>query len=125
MRARLVPVARPHALHLAPAAALVALLVTGCGSSDPIILHPKTPDVAASQCPLHRETFALPRVEDKRGYADLRNVGFTQTGLYNVRASLETDRPAARVLQDVLAATMRRCGFVADAPAARSIAVDL
>ena len=109
----------------APIALCLAALVTGCGSSDPIVLHPKTPGVTVSQCPLHHGAFMLARVEDKRGYADASNVGFTQTGMFNVKASLETDRPAARVVQDALLVTMRRCGMLADSPAARPLTVDL
>jgi hypothetical protein len=109
----------------ASAGALLAAFVTGCGSSDPIVIHPKTPEVAASQCPLHRRAFSLVRVEDKRGYADANNVGFTQTGIYNVKASLETDRPAAKVVRDALVATMRRRGMFTDSPSARPLAVEL
>jgi hypothetical protein len=104
---------------------LLAAFVTGCGSSDPIVIHPKAPQVDSSQCPAHRPAFSLAQVQDKRGYADARNVGFTQTGLYNVRTSLKTDRPAAHVVRDALVATMRRCGMLADSASARPLAVDL
>jgi hypothetical protein len=104
---------------------LLAAFVTGCGSSDPIVIHPRAPKVDSSQCPAHRPPFSLAGVQDKRGYADARNVGFTQTGLYNVRTSLRTDRPAAHVVRDALVATMRRCGMLADSASARPLTVDL
>jgi hypothetical protein len=89
-------------------APVVLALLTGCGSSDPIAIQPRTPVVAASLCPLHHGVFAIARVEDRRGYADVHNVGFTQTGMDNVKANLETDRPAAAVLEDALRATLRQ-----------------
>ncbi len=106
----------------APAA---VVFVTGCGSSDPIVIHPKAPDVATTQCPARRDPFLLARVEDKRGYADANNVGFTQTGMFNVKAPLETDRTAAKVLEDALRATLRHCSMAVESSDARQLAVDL
>jgi hypothetical protein len=105
--------------------AAFAPFVVACGSSEPIVIHPKTPEVAASECPVHPQTFTLARTDDRRGYADVRNVGFTQTGLYNVKTSLRTDRPAAQVVQDALVGAMRRCGMLSQSSDARALAVDL
>lgn len=87
------------------------LAVAGCGSSEAIILQPKTAHVARERCPAVRRGFELAAVQDRRGYANPRNVGFTQTGLLNVQASLETPRPAAEVLHGALATTLADCGL--------------
>lgn len=63
------------------------------------------PNAIGTACPAHRSPFTLTRVDDKRGYANNRNVGFTQTGLFNVKASLETEHPT--VSQDTASSPAR------------------
>jgi len=106
-------------------AVLVALGAAGCGSTAPILLHPKMPNVDGAACPVQRSPFTLTRVEDKRGYADNHNVGFTQTGLYNTKASLETERPTVSFVAESLRAALERCGLLAIGSTGRPLAVDL
>jgi hypothetical protein len=108
------------------AAALGVLGVLGCGSSAPILLHPKMPNVTSgAECPGYRSPFTLTRVEDKRGYANDRNLGFTQTGLFNVKASLETERPTVSFVAESIRAALERCGLWASGAMGRPLAVDL
>lgn len=87
--------------------------LAGCGSSAAIVLQPKAARVPRERCPAVPASFALAAVQDKRGYANPRNVGFTQTGLLNTQASLETPRPAAEVLHGALQKALRACGLQA------------
>jgi hypothetical protein len=119
-----------HSLSLPPLGALVVAPILGltaaCGSSEPIVLYPKTPGIEATACPANQtERFELKSVSDKRGYADPNNVGFTQTGMYNVQASLRTETPAALVVRKALIDALRRCRLLGQGDRAQPIAVDL
>jgi hypothetical protein len=90
-----------------------------------MLLHPKMPNASGTACPVHRSPFTLIRVEDKRGYANDRNVGFTQTGLFNAKASLETEHPTVSFVAESLRAALERCGLLASGPTGSPLAVDL
>ncbi|RYZ01424.1 MAG: hypothetical protein EOO73_35595 [Myxococcales bacterium] len=90
----------------------LTLGMAGCGSSAAIVIKPQAPAVANRSCPpLAGRSFAVAPVQDKRGYANPRNVGFTQTGLFNVQASLETPQPAAGVVYGALQRAIAACGL--------------
>lgn len=90
----------------------LALGLTGCGSSAPIVIKPPSAPVATKVCPPRSvRSFALAPVQDKRGYANRKNVGYTQTGLFNVQASLETPVPAAGLVQASLERALASCGL--------------
>jgi len=90
---------------------LVWSVLAGCGSSAPIVIHPTLPRPAQKLCPEARATIAIAAIADERGYADPHNVGFTQTGLSNVKASLELEPTAAELVQSALAQALARCGL--------------
>ena len=83
------------------------------------------PNAISTGCPVHRSPFTLTRVEDKRGYANNRNLGFTQTGLFNAKASLETEHPTASFVADSLRAALERCGLWATGSTGSPLAVDV
>ena len=93
--------------------AILALMLAlaGCGTSEAIVLRPKTAHVERQRCPAAARSFALAKVQDKRGYSNPNNVGFTQTGLLNKQTSLETARPAAEVMHRALERALTACGL--------------
>lgn len=104
---------------------LVAALLLGCGSSAPIVIHPKVAIADAATCPTRSPTLAVASVVDKRGYADPNNVGFTQTGMWNVRASLQTDRTAAELVAELMQRALERCRLAAASGAQVLLKADL
>jgi hypothetical protein len=96
-----------HAFVFAAPAALC-----GCGSSQPIVIHPAFPQVARSACPAPRARFVVESAVDDRGYMDPRNVGFTQTGLANDKTRLLTELPAADVVKAALENALSQCGVL-------------
>lgn len=90
----------------------LTLGLAGCGSSAAIVIKPQAPPPASKTCPTGAgRSFAVAPVQDKRGYANPRNVGFTQTGLFNVQASLETAQPVAGVVHSALQRALAACGL--------------
>jgi hypothetical protein len=63
-------------------------------------------------------------IEDRRGYGDEQNVGFTQTGLYNVPASLRTTPAPAAMLGNSLQQALASCRLTAG-PGYRDVRVEL
>lgn len=105
---------------------LLGQSAVGCGSSEPIVIRPKSPRPHASVCPRAASTFRLVSIEDRRGYGDQQNVGFTQTGLYNVLASLRTRPAPAALLGDSLSQALASCRLMASAaPGYRDVRVEL
>lgn len=99
---------------------LVAMLIcgatfVGCGSTRPIEVYPKLDpaDAAQAGCPGTKSRFFVGQVIDKRGYSDPRNVGFTQTGAFNVKASLLASPLPGELLRDSLLLYLRHCDLLA------------
>jgi hypothetical protein len=95
--------------------ALGSQLSLGCGTSRPIVLEPSVPKSAFSSigCPDTQASFRLLPGEDKRGYSNSRNIGFTQTGLFNRDTGLETRQEPAEILTHTLSAFLAHCGRLA------------
>jgi hypothetical protein len=104
-------------------AATLAVLVVGCASGEPVLVSPKTPLVSLNACPSASSSFSLDRAEDKRGYADVHEAGFTQTGTYKTKTMVRTDRPAALYVKYVLRAALERCGMLDDSGRATALTV--
>src|SRR5262245_38934254 len=86
----------------------LGLLAFGCASSAPILLKPTLLDTRFT-CPLPGQTVTLTSVVDRRGHADASNVGFTQTGLANVQASLLTQPAPRELVRQRLRNVLREC----------------
>lgn len=97
-------------------AAVLGAGLSACGSSAPITVLPTlaSADFAAVSCPATAARFSVGAVQDKRGNADPRNIGFTQTGAFNVKASLLAEPAPADLLRGTLTALLARCGNLAD-----------
>ena len=89
------------------------MLGLGCGSSRPIALTPELSSdrLAMIECPATSAQFFLEEVIDKRGNADPRDVGFTQTGLFNVLAPLNSNPPPAELLRLAFVTLLDRCNL--------------
>jgi len=106
-------------LALALRGALLASVLCGCSTAPITVRVVSTSDFGIA-CPQTRMAFFLDAVEDKRGYADSRNIGFTQTGMFNVQTSLLIEPAAASVLKDALSGLLANCGnLAAESGAAR------
>jgi hypothetical protein len=100
-----------------------AALAVGCASAEPVLVSPKTPLISLNACPSASSSFSLDRAEDKRGYADVHEAGFTRTGGYQTSATVKTDRPAAVFVKYVLRAALERCGMLDDSGRATALTV--
>jgi hypothetical protein len=98
----------------------VSTFIIGCGSSAPIMLRPTLPN-ARIGCPVPAHAVHLSAVLDRRGYEDAANVGFTQTGWTNVKASLRTQPAPKELVQQRVENVLRACSK----PAPGTSAVDL
>ena len=89
----------------------VLFLISSCGgSSVPILLHPKTPQITSTDCPTYNIPWTIENVLDQRGYSDAANVGFTDTGVMPiVKTSLHTDPLPAKLLELALKAALKTC----------------
>jgi hypothetical protein len=98
-------------------AGILALALAACGSTAPITVKPTLTDhdYAVVSCPRTGARFYVEPAEDKRGNPDLQNVGFTQTGMFNVKASLLAQPAPAEMLRATLSGLLARCGNLAPA----------
>jgi hypothetical protein len=104
---------------------LSLLLLAGCGSRRPIVVHPRPLDTTTWQCPTQRGLWQIRDVLDRRGYSDGTDVGFTQTGMLDIVAGLQTDEPAADVLRTGLSDALGRCAMLTQFASAPFIDVEL
>lgn len=100
-------------------------MLLGCGSRVPITISPRLDATAVADvsCPRTQATFFVGEVVDRRGYADPRNIGFTQTGVVNVKTSLFADPLPAVLLRDNLILYLSHCGILAEDPASATASV--
>lgn len=75
--------------------------------------HVGESDFSDARCPDTPARFHLLPAEDKRGNADARNIGFTQTGLFNIDTSLVTEPEPTEILTQTLSAFLAHCGRLA------------
>lgn len=94
-----------------------ALALAACGSTTQITVRPALTDhdYAVASCPRTGARFYVEPAEDKRGNRDPENVGFTQIGMFNLKASLWAEPAPAELLRATLSALLARCGNLAPA----------
>jgi len=80
--------------------------------------------MGAVRCPDTSAKFYLEEVVDKRGNADPRNVGFTQTGLFNRLTTLLTSPMPSEILGSVLADFLDRCLIRSDDRTEADLTID-
>jgi hypothetical protein len=83
----------------------------GCGSSKDIVVRPLISEAGYAQlsCPGGSATFHVEAVTDKRGYGDPASIGFTQTGLFNVKTTLLSDPPPAELFEKSISDALGSC----------------
>lgn len=77
----------------------------GCGLSA-VNLQPSTPTVACGSIVPRPGTI---EIEDRRGYDDGKNAGFTKTGLFNSKTPVFTDPPPVELLRTSLTKALSSC----------------
>jgi len=105
---------------------LLSLVLSGCGSSRPLVVtpSPSAAQMGSVQCPDTSAKFYLGEVVDKRGNADPRNVGFTQTGLFNELTTLLAKPEPGEILGSALSDFLERCRLKSDDRAGADLTIN-